>query len=484
MTQSTSDILIELLAVAIYFGVLIFVAIRSYKKSLSDTDFIIGNRSMNFWLTALAAHASDMSSWLFMGYPAMIYAIGLHQAWAGVGLLLFMFLNWQIVAPKVRTATEAYDSLTFSSFFENRLADRSGVIRVFTALMLFVFYTIYISAALVGMGYVLDTLFGINYHIGVIIGILIVIPYVFIGGYLTLAWIDLFQGLFLMLVIVFVPLYVFPSVGGFTGIQEALSQQNLTTSFFPNFQLKTLAEILFLTVGWGLGYFGQPHIITKFMGIRKVSEIWKSKIIGMSWMLFALSAATLVGLVGVAFFRGSLTVESEVFIQMVKNTFSPFLIGFILCAVFAATINAMSSMVLVLSSSLTEDIYKRVFRKKADSKELLRVSRLSVVLVSLIAFVIAIGKVSTIYGLVLYAWSGLGASFGPLLILCLYMRKINKYGAWVGILSGGIIAAFWPLVAPYFPIEIPPLPPAFIVSFLSIWIISKATSKKSALTVE
>lgn len=482
MKPSTVTILWESLAIFLYFSILIFVAIRSFKRSLSDTDFIIGNRSMNFWLTALAAHASDMSSWLFMGYPATIYALGLNQAWAGIGLILFMFLNWQLIAPRVRIATEQYDSLTFSSFFESRLGDVSGVIRVFTALMLFVFYTIYISAALVGMGLVLETLFGLDYHIGVIVGILIVVPYVFMGGYLTLAWIDLFQGLFLMVVIVFVPLYMLPSVNGFSGIRQALELKNLSSSLLPSFDTHSILSILFLTVGWGLGYFGQPHIITKFMGIRKVTEIGKSKLIGMSWMVIALTAATLVGLVGVAFFSTPLTDSSEVFIQMVKLSFPPFIVGLILCAVFAATINAMSSMVLVLSSSLSEDIYKKIFNKKASSKELLFVSRLSVIFVSLIAFSIAAAKLDTIYGLVLYAWSGLGASFGPLLLLCLYMPSINRYGAWCGILVGGLVSALWPLFSKYLPIDVPPLLPAFILSFLSIWIVSKLTNRQSILS--
>lgn len=472
----------ELVAVALYFTVLIFVAARSYKRSMTDTDFIIGNRSMNFWLTAMSAHASDMSSWLFMGYPAMIYLLGVHQSWAGIGLLLFFFLNWQLIAPKVRAATEEYNSLTFSSFFENRLADTSGWIRVFTAIMLFVFYTIYISAALVGMGLVLNTLFGLNYHIGVIIGILIVVPYVFIGGYLTLATIDLFQGIFLLGVIVFVPLYLLPQVGGFAGIQRALEMKSLSTSLFQGFTPTSLANTFFLTVGWGLGYFGQPHIITKFMGIKKISDIWKSQTFGMSWMTLALGSATLIGLVGIPFFRQTLLTPSEVFILMVRESFAPFFVGVILCAVFAATINAMSSMVLVLASSMTEDLYKKLINPEASSKKLLKVSRICVVIVSLVAFLIAINKIDTIYGLVLYAWSGLGAAFGPLLLLCLYMRHINKYGAWTGILLGGTFAAFWPLMSKNLPLEIPPLPPAFALSFLSIWLISKWTKKKSAVS--
>lgn len=434
---------------------------------------------MNFWLTALAAHASDMSSWLFLGYPAVIYSLGVQQAWAGIGLLLFMFLNWQILAPKVRTATEQYNSLTFSSFFENRLGDTSGTIRLFTALMLFIFYTIYISAALVGMGLVLNTLFGLNYNYGVILGVLIVVPYVFMGGYLTLAWIDLFQGIFLMCVIVFVPLYVLPSVGGFAGISNAIAARHITSSLIPDFSMKTLAEILFLTVGWGLGYFGQPHIVTKFMGIRAVSDIRKSQTIGMTWMTLSLGAATLVGLVGIAYFKTGLAVESEVFVQMVKQSFPPFLHGLILCAVFAATINAMSSMVLVLSSSLTEDVYKKLIHKGASSAELLRVSRLGVILVSLIAFVIAFAKISTIYELVFYAWSGLGASFGPLMLFCLYSKKINKYGAWAGILTGGIVAAIWPYINRLFPMTVPALLPSFILSCVAIWWVSRLTRKNT-----
>jgi len=473
----------ESAAVLLYFATLIYVAVRSYTKQQSETDFIIGNRSMNFWLTALAAHASDMSSWLFMGYPAAIFAIGMGQAWAGIGLLVFMFLNWQLIAPGVRIATEAYNSLTFSGFFESRLGDKSGWIRVFTALMLFVFYTIYISAALVGMGYVLETLFGIEYHISVIIGILIVIPYVFIGGYLTLAWIDLFQGFFLLLVILFVPLFILPQVGGFDGISAAIKAKHLSSSLLPDLSFKSIAASLFLMIGWGLGYFGQPHIITKFMGIRNVGEIWKSKTIGMTWMFFALFAATLVGLVGIPFFLdGGLKVDAEVFIQMVRQTFPSFVVGLVLCAVFAATINAMSSMVLVLSSSLTEDLYKRIFHPTASPKELLRVSRIGVIVVSSIAFLIAIAKISTIYGLVFYAWSGLGASFGPLLLLCLYMKDVNKYGAWAGIFLGGSISAFWPLITMDFGVDIPPLIPAFIISFFAIWIISKLTTDKSALS--
>ena len=484
----------ELSAVVIYFAILLLIGMMSYRRHISASDFIIGGRSLNYWLTALAAHASDMSSWLFMGYPAVVFTGGMFQSWAAIGLISFMFLNWQLIAPKIRVATEQYNSLTFSSYFESRLADTSGTIRIFTAFMSLFFYTIYISAALVGLGILLETLFNINYDLGILIGVIIVIPYVFIGGYHTLAWIDLFQGFFLLAVIIFVPLYLLSQVGGITGIFQSLEHKNLTSSLFPDFSAHTFKEIFFMFAGWGLGYFGQPHIITKFMGIKNVREIPKSKWIGMSWMIVSLAAATLVGVVGIAYFSNTGLQQPElVFIELVKDNFHPFLIGFILCAILAATINAMSSQVLVLSSNLTEDFYKKLFRRNAESKELLIVSRTGVILVAVISFLIAYVKPVSIYTLVLYAWSGLGASFGPLLLLSLYSKKINRYGAWAGILLGGGIAALWPYFNElyttkwaydnelYFQ-DIPAMIPAFTISFISILIVSYFTQSKIVYT--
>lgn len=464
----------ELFAVICYFFLLTLIAILSYKRHLTATDFIIGSRSLNYWLTALAAHASDMSSWLFMGYPATIFATGLFNAWAAIGLILFMFLNWQLIAPKLRIATEEYNSLTLSSFFESRLADTSGLIRIFTASMSIVFYTIYISAGLVGLGLLLEVLFQIPYSWGIFIGISIVIPYIFVGGYLTLAWIDLFQGIFLMLVIVATPLFLLHKLGGWATLFQVITAKNLSLSLFPDFSFRSTIEIIYMVIGWGLGYFGQPHIITKFMGINDVKEMKKSQYIGMSWMILSISASTLVGLVGILYFQQGLEDPQQLFILMVKNSFIPFFAGFILCGVLAATINAMSAQVLVLSSNISEDFYKRLIRKTASSKERLLVARIGIILVGFMAFFIAYVKISTIYSLVLYAWSGLGCSFGPLILLCLYWKKINKYGAWAGILTGGIIAAIWP----YFSTKIPSMIPGFFVGLIAVYAISKVTQNK------
>lgn len=477
----------ELFAVVAYLMALVLVGTLSYRKQKSAEDFIIGDRSLNPWLTALSAHASDMSSWLFIGYPAAIYTSGISGSWAGIGLLIFMFLNWQIVAPKIRVATEQYKSLTFSSFFENRLVDKSGTIRISSSLMALLFYTCYIAAGLVGMGRLIENLFHVNYEIGVIIGILIVIPYVFIGGYTTLAWIDLFQGFFLLSVILFVPIYILPKVGFFNGIIEAAQHKKISSALLPNLYPSTIWATLLGICGWGLGYFGQPHIVTKFMGISKVSQIRQSKYIGMSWMLLALGGATLVGLVAIPYFQAkSIDNPEMIFSTMVNDLFHPFLVGLILCAVIAATINAVSSQVLVLTSSLTEDLYKRIIRPGAPSKELLFVSRMGVVVAGLIAYGIAAPNSQSVYGLTQFAWSGLGSAFGPVMLCCLYSKWVNRQGARAGILVGGLTSALWPVADrwllnnPTIPMKtsIPELIPGFLLGLTVTYLVSRLADSR------
>jgi len=461
------------LALACYFIFLLGIGFVSSRRKLTSSDFLIGDRSLNYWLTALAAHASDMSSWLFLAYPATVFLHGGFSAWTALGLIFCMYLNWQLVARKIRTLSAKYNSVTFSSFFEARFSDDSGRIRIVTAAMSLLFYTIYISAGLMGMALLLESLFGLPYIAGVGVGICCVVPYMMMGGFITLAWIDLFQGFFLMGAVIAVPLALLPKIGGWSGVVEAAALQQISLSLFPDFSAKTWLNILSLALGWGLGYFGQPHIVTKFMGIRRAEEIHKSKYIGMGWMTLSIGAATLVGLVGIAYFRGSLSNPEEVFVRMVKESFPLFLGSLILCSVVATTINAMSAQALALSSTLTEDLYKKIVRKEATSGELLRVARLSILFIMLLAGLIALLRASTINNLVFYAWSGLGSSFGPLLLLSLYSKKINKYGAWSGIITGGVMSALWPYLNCFFKLPIPSMLPGFLLSFFSILLISR-----------
>lgn len=478
MSVAAIHILLEISIFVGYFAAILAIAFFSYRKQTSDTDFVLGNRSLNFWLTALSAHASDMSSWLFLAYPATVFMGGVFAGWTAIGLTLFMFLNWHCVAPKLRTETEKFGSLTLNSYFESRFGDTSGAIRLVSAFMSVLFFTFYISSGLVGMGILVESLFGLHYLIGISVGLCIVVIYVFTGGYRTVAWIDLFQGFFLLGVIVFIPALLLYKFGGMAPVMEAVRTKQLSTSLFPDFSAATLTKIVFGALGWGLGYFGQPHILTKFMGIQRVSEMSKAKYLGISWQIVALGAATIIGLIGIYLFPEGLPDPQRVILHTVKTTLPAFFAGLVLCAILAATTNVMAAQILVVASNLSEDFYKRIFRKEASHRELLWISRASVVLIALVGFVVAFFKIASIYELVLYSWSGLGASFGPLVLLSLYKKNINKYGAFAGILIGGLTAAVWPYLETHYHFVVPSVVAGFFFSTLAILSVSYFTRKK------
>lgn len=468
----------ELTTFIIYFTFLLLVGFISYHRQKSDTDFVMGGRKLNFWLTALSAHASDMSSWLFLGYPAVIFMNGIFYAWAGIGLTVFMWLNWKFVAPKIRVMTEKLHSLTLNTYFSKRFKDHSGKIGLLSAIFTLVFFTIYISAGMVGMGLIVESLFGYPYWAGVCVGAGIVMLYVFMGGYTSVAWVDLIQGFFLLGIILYIPIILLFNLGSLSPVITAAKQQNITTSLFPNFSTYTWVQIISLGAGWGLGYFGQPHIITKFMGIKRVEDMHKAKIVGISWQALALLGATLLGFMGIYYFPNGLHDPSLVIVNLVQEFLPLFVSGLVLCAILAATTNVMAAQILVVASSLSEDFYKRWIRKQASSKELLFASRLSVLITTIISFIIAICQIGTIYNLVLYAWSGLGASFGPLLIFSLYSKKITRAGALAGLLTGGISAAIWPMFEFMANIPLTPMIPGFIFSSVAILVVSYFTKDK------
>lgn len=469
---------LELKAFFGYFLVLLIVSLISYRRQRSESDYIIGNRSLNFWLTALSAHASDMSSWLFLGYPALIFLTGVTGSWAAIGLIVCMFLNWHFIAPKLRTVTEQMGSLTLSSYFETRFKDTSGRIRIISAIMSVIFFTFYISSGLVTMGILVESLFGLSYNVGILIGLSIVVLYVFLGGYRTVAWIDLVQGFFLLAVIIAIPLLLVVKAGGFAPILQAIQDKNLSTSLFPDWTFSSIFRNLLIAAGWGLGYFGQPHILTKFMGIRKVSEMSKAKYLGVSWQTIALGSATLIGLIGIFMFPNSVNNPELIIVDIVKTALLPLFAVLVLCAILAATTNVMAAQILVVASNLSEDFYKKMVHRSPSSRELLWVSRVSVLCVSIGAWVIGFFKISSIYELVLYSWSGLGASFGPLVLSSLYRKTINKQGAFAGILVGGLTSAIWPYYDRLYGWEIPSLIVGFIASYIAIEGVSYWTTSK------
>lgn len=460
-----------LIAFGIYFALLTSIGLFFYKKSKTSDAFMLGNRSINYWVTAIATQASDMGIWLFMAFPAAVYSQGIPACWIAIGLVSFMFLNWQFIAPKLRAATERFESVTFSTFFERRFNDTSGILRVLSALITLFFFTFYLSSALVGLGRLFESAFGLDYHTGIIVGLAAAAIYTLIGGFVAVAWSDFFQGIFLLCTIVFVPAYAFYYIGGWHPIALTAHIKNIPLTLFP--KNRSIIQSIILAVSWGLGYFGQPHILLNFMGIDDTRKIRYAKYVGISWQIIALTAATAVGLVGIGYFPAGLADKEMLFILISKDLFIPILAGFILCAILAATLSTMDSQLLLSGSTLAEDLYKKLFNRDASSGQLLWTSRLGTIMIALLAVVIAWSNSSTVYELVNYAWSGLGSAFGPLVIASLYSTRTTRQGAIASILTGSIVSGVWP----YLGTEILPLVPGFTASLLALWLVSRITQK-------
>lgn len=467
----------------VYFGLLLLLGLLFHRRQTSSSDFVMGNRSLNFWLVALSAHASDMSAWLFMAFPMSIFVLGLPQVWIALGLLIGMYLNWQFVAPRLRMMTEAQDCYTLSSFFEKRFQDHSGVIRILSALVMVLFLTHYLSAGLIAMGNLFESLFGLDYFLGLSVAVGVVVVYTFFGGFTTVAWTDLFQGIFLLIMIILVPTLAYYQTGGWEEIVAIAAHRQIPLSFSPGRDVESLFATFSLALGWGLGYFGMPHIITKFMGIRDVSDMYKSKWVGMSWQCIALSAAAAVGLIGIAYFPNGLVQPEMVFVDMVKELFHPFLGGIILCAIIAANLSTMDSQILVCGSMIGEDLYAPLHTSRPSDRNILVISKISVIAISVIALLLAFKRSSTILDTVLYSWSGLGSAFGPLVLMSLYSSHANRYGAIAGILVGSLVVMGWPYLNPIL-LSYPLLPmiPGFIASTIAISLVSHYTNSSSSST--
>lgn len=476
-------------AFGVYLSVLIFISAYFYKKARliekGSNSFLVGGQNINYWVTAISAHASDMSDWLFMAFPAAIFMHGLIEIWIAIGLIIGMFLSWHFIAPKIRAESEKLQTYTLSSFFEKRFNDESGIISLIVTLTSGFFFTLYLPAGIKGIAYIFNSCFGIDYKFGALICFGTITLYAIIGGFLAIAWTDFFQGIFLLGVIILVPACALFNIGSLKFIIESAHQKSISLSPFYNMDLKNIISIIFGPFAWGLGYFGMPHIIGKFMGAKNVHEMHKSKYIGIVWQILALTAATSIGIIGIAYFDSiNLPNPEFIFIEFSKILFPSFISGIVLCAVLAATLSTMDSQALVLASIIAQDIYKKFINKKASKKEVILIYKLSIALVCLIAFIISLDESSTIMGIVKYAWSGLGASFGPVMLMALYSKTANKYGAIAGMIGGGLISACWQ----FFNItlngqSINPIAPAFFISLILIFVISKITNNKRRLYV-
>lgn len=445
----------------IYFFTLIAIGLHFYRRNRSEQSFLLANRSLNYWVTAISAQSSDMGSWLFLAYPAVVFTNGLIEIWTAVGLVCFMYLNWKIVASRLRADTEKYNAVTLSTYLQHKFNDASGTLVTVSALISIFFFLCYLASGLVGLGRLFEAVFDINYFSGVILGTLVTVAYILLGGFFAVAWCNLFQGLFLLAMIIFVPLVAVYHTGNISGILQFLQLKG-HLGILPSGQ--GIVKIVSLILGFGLGYFGQPHILINFMSIDDKNHIKKATLVGITWQILVLCAAISIGLIGVLFFKEGIANPEHIFVVMVKSLFNPLIGGFALCAILAASLSTINTQLLVAAGNFAQDLYPKIINKQCSEKTIIFVSRCATIVIALVAMVISYTNSSSIYDLVLYAWSGLGASFGPAILHALYAKNLTRNGVIIGMITGALCAASWPLLQT----NIPALIPAFIANYAVI----------------
>lgn len=466
-----------MVSLAIYMAGMLYIGYWSYKKTSDLSDYMLGGRGLGPAVTALSAGASDMSGWMLMGLPGAMYATGLSSVWIAIGLLIGAYANYLIIAPRLRTYTEvANDSITIPDFLENRFKDRTKILRFVSAIVILVFFTFYASAGLVSGGRLFENSFNLDYKIGLFVTVGVVVAYTLFGGFLAVSWTDFVQGCIMFIALVLVPIVAFTDVGGVTETFNTIKQ--VDASHLDMFKGTTILGIISF-LAWGLGYFGQPHIIVRFMAITSIKDLKTSRRIGIGWMTISIIGAMLTGLIGIAYYaKNNATLQDPemIFVTFSNILFHPYITGFLLSAILASIMSSISSQLLVISSAVTEDFYKTLFRRNASDKELVFIGRLSVLVVAMIAVVLAYHPSDTILTLVGYAWAGFGSAFGPAILLSLYWKRTNKWGVLAGMIVGAVVVIAW--------VQIPSLKaimyemvPGFFCSLLTVIVVSLLTKE-------
>lgn len=468
-----------LVSITAYMALLLYIGYFAYKRTTNLTDYMLGGRDLGPAVTALSAGASDMSGWLMLGLPGAMFAQGLSASWIVVGLTLGALANWVYVAPRLRVYTEiANNSITIPSFLENRFGDSSRILRLVSGIVTMIFFTFYVSSGMVSGGVLFETTFNMDYHMGLWIVAGVVVAYTLFGGFLAVSLTDFVQGIIMIVALLLVPIVTFMNI---EDVGSAFDKVRTVNPFyFDIFKGTSLLGMISL-FAWGLGYFGQPHIIVRFMAISSVKEIKKARRIGMSWMIFSIIGAMLTGFIGLAYFtqKGlSLSDPETIFVELGKILFHPIITGFLLSAILAAIMSTISSQLLVTSSALTEDLYRIVFRRSGSDKEYLFIGRMSVLLVAVIAVLIAFNKNGSILSLVGYAWAGFGASFGPVILLSLFWKRMTRWGALAGMIAGASTVIIWSQIA-VLKSTMYEMVPGFIACLVAIYVVSLFTTKPS-----
>lgn len=435
-----------IVSIVIYLFIMLCIGYWAYRRTSTLSGYMLAGRGLSPWVTALSAGASDMSSWMVMALPGTLYANGLSGAWLAIGLTIGAYINYVVVAPRLRVYTEtANDSITIPDFLENRFADQSNSLRLISGAFILVFFTLYVNSGMVGGGKLFESAFGLSYDAGIFIIAAVVVAYTLFGGFLGVSMTDFVQGCIMFVALIMVPFVAITHVGGSGQVVDFIENTDpAKLNLFTGTSVLTVIGF----IAWGFGYFGQPHIIVRFMAIKSHKALKMARYINIIWMGIGLLGAMAVGLVSYVYFRqqGVSMTQSEaetVLIRFADLFFNPYIGGFILAAILAAIMSTISSQLLVSSSALTEDFYRTFFRRHASQKELVLIGRLAVIAVAIVAVLLSIQPNQVILNIVGHAWAGFGSVFGPVILFALHWKKTTKAGALAGMIVGGVTVLVW-----------------------------------------
>lgn len=453
---------------SIYLAVILGIGVIAYRYTSNLSDYILGGRSLTGPVAALSAGSADMSGWLMMALPGAVYMVGLAEVWMPIGLCVGALLNWLLVAKRLRiyTVTDG-NTLTIPAYLDHRFGDGTPLLKIIPALVILFFFVFYTAAGIIALGLLLENLFGWPYEYMIWIGGISVLLFTFVGGFLGVSWTDFFQGLLMLVALLTTPLAAVWYLGGFS---ETLDQiRSIDTQYFSSF-----FDVDFVTkiglLAWGLGYFGQPHVLARFMAIRSIKEVPLAAAIHINWMVLALAGAILTGFVGIAYFANTpLAREETVFILLTEALFNPWIAGILIAAIIAAIVSTANAQVLVCASVIVDDFYKSYFRPHASQNEFVLVARIVVSLVVLIAVLLATNPEHKILNVVAFAWAGFGASFGPVMILSLFWKRMTRNAALAGMSVGAIVVSIWGFITtPTGIFSIYEIIPGFLFSTIAI----------------
>ncbi len=460
-----------------YLVLLMIKGLLTFRYNKTISDFVLAGRRLNAWLVSFSERASGESAWLLVGLPGLALATGFNAIWPAIGCVSGILFSWVFISRRLRIQTEKHNALTLPDLFENRFSDRTHSLRIVATIVIIFFFTIYVSAQFLAAGKVLNSIFGISKFQGMMVGAFIIVIYTIMGGFFAVAWTDLLQGSIMVFTLVLLPIVGLIELGGVAKLSEAL--HNIDPALLSVGGGQTgfpMIASIFGGLGIGLGYMGQPHLVTRFMAIKDPAKLRHGTLIAICWALLAFWGAVFIGIVGLGLFGNMFADQEEIMPFMTKALVPAGLAGIMISGAIAAMMSTADSQLLVSTSAISRDVYHQMLNKDAPDKRLVLISRVATLIIGLIAFLLALSAESLVYWLVLYAWAGLGSSFGPALLTTLWWKKVTKQGVLGGMIVGTVTVLIWYNV-PALKETLYELIPGFFLSLFSIIIVSLLTQK-------